>query len=70
MVFAAYIKLVILFGSQVTGKAGEKSDTDVAVLADHPLTLTENYEKFYHAAQECIPAYREYAKTIYEYIKR
>lgn len=35
------IKLIILFGSRATGKAGEFSDTDIAVLADRPLTLEE-----------------------------
>lgn len=35
------IKLIILFGSRATGKAGESSDTDIAVLADHPLTLKD-----------------------------
>ena len=34
-------KLVILFGSKARGTAGKQSDTDVAVLADHPLTLHE-----------------------------
>ena len=41
MAFASDIKLVILFGSQAAGKAGKNSDTDVAVLSDHPLTLEE-----------------------------
>ena len=36
-----HIKLVILFGSQATGKAGKRSDTDIAVLGDHPLTIGE-----------------------------
>lgn len=35
------IKLIILFGSHASGKAGESSDTDIAVLADHSLTLKE-----------------------------
>ncbi len=35
------LKLIILFGSQATGTAGEKSDTDIAVLGDRPLTLDE-----------------------------
>lgn len=35
------IKLIILFGSQARKSAGAISDTDVAVLADHPLTLEE-----------------------------
>lgn len=30
-----------LFGSQVTGAAGAMSDTDIAALSDHPLSLTE-----------------------------
>lgn len=33
--------LTILFGSQARGTAGKQSDTDIAVLADHPLTLEE-----------------------------
>lgn len=44
MAFASGIKLVILFGSQATKKAGKNSDTDVAVLSDHPLTLEEKTE--------------------------
>lgn len=36
--------LVILFGSQAREKAGVNSDTDVAVLSDHPLTLEEKSE--------------------------
>ncbi len=34
-------KLIILFGSKARGTAGKQSDTDVAVLANHPLTLEE-----------------------------
>lgn len=34
-------RLLILFGSQAKGKAGRLSDTDVAVLDDHPLNLQE-----------------------------
>ena len=34
-------RLVILFGSQARGTAGKQSDTDVAVLVDHPLALEE-----------------------------
>lgn len=30
-----------MFGSKVRGTAGKQSDTDVAVLASHPLTLEE-----------------------------
>ena len=37
-------KLIILFGSQARGTAGRRSDTDIAVLADHPLTLEEKNE--------------------------
>lgn len=33
--------LTILFGSRARGTAGKQSDTDVAVLADRPLTLRE-----------------------------
>ena len=36
--------LVILFGSQARGTAGKSSDTDVAALSDHPLTLAEKSE--------------------------
>ncbi len=35
----------------------------------HEYDFEEDYEKFYHAAQASVPAYREYAKTIYEYIR-
>lgn len=48
MAFAENIKLVILFGSRATGKAGAQSDTDVAILADHPLTIAEKG----HVAEE------------------
>lgn len=41
MAFAPDVILVILFGSQATGKAGKNSDTDVAALACNPLTLEE-----------------------------
>lgn len=34
-------KLVILFGSQARETSGKNSDTDVAVLADRPLSLAE-----------------------------
>ncbi len=34
-------KLIILFGSKARGTAGKQSDTDVAVLADRPLTRVE-----------------------------
>ena len=44
MAFAKDIKLVILFGSRVDGKAGAQSDTDIAVLSDHPLSLQEKSE--------------------------
>lgn len=44
MAFAPYIKLLVLFGSQATGKAGKNSDTDVAVLSDGELTLAEKGE--------------------------
>lgn len=35
------IKLIILFGSRARGTEGRQSDADVAVLADHPLTIEE-----------------------------
>ena len=41
MAFTEDIKLVILFGSRATEKAGMQSDTDIAALADHPLTIEE-----------------------------
>jgi len=41
MAFAKNITLVVMFGSRATGKARAQSDTDIAVLADHPLTITE-----------------------------
>lgn len=34
-------KLVILFGSRAKGTMGKRSDVDVAVLAEHPLSLKE-----------------------------
>lgn len=34
-------RLIILFGSQVSGKNNVKSDIDVAVLADRPISLAE-----------------------------
>ena len=37
----ASIKLVILFGSQARGTAGDQSDADVAILADRPLEMEE-----------------------------
>jgi predicted nucleotidyltransferase len=37
-------KLVILFGSQASEKASENSDSDIAVLYDHPLSLEEKIE--------------------------
>ncbi len=36
------IQLVILFGSQVKGYANKNSDTDIAILADHPLSLHDH----------------------------
>lgn len=36
----------------------------------HEYDFEEDYEKFYHAAQESIPAYREYMKVIYDYLHR
>lgn len=38
------IKLVILFGSQASHKAGAGSDTDVAVLADRAMALEDKAE--------------------------
>lgn len=38
------LKLVILFGSQARGTSGKNSDTDIAVLAGHELSLTEKDE--------------------------
>ncbi|MFY9463414.1 MAG: DUF86 domain-containing protein [Candidatus Sungiibacteriota bacterium] len=35
----------------------------------HEYDFEEDYEKFYHAAQASVPAYRDYAKTIYEYVR-
>ncbi|GEM_PF-878747 len=35
----------------------------------HEYDFEEDYEKFYHAAQASIPAYREYGKIIYEHIR-
>ncbi|OGZ96202.1 MAG: hypothetical protein A3J10_02305 [Candidatus Sungbacteria bacterium RIFCSPLOWO2_02_FULL_54_10] len=36
----------------------------------HEYDFEEDYEKFYHAAQASIPAYREYTKSIYDYIRK
>ena len=44
MALAHDIKLIILFGSRAKGTAGPRSDTDIAVLADHPLNLEEKAE--------------------------
>ncbi|MFY9463413.1 MAG: nucleotidyltransferase domain-containing protein [Candidatus Sungiibacteriota bacterium] len=41
MAFTEDIKLIILFGSRAAGKTGAQSDTDIAALADHPLTIEE-----------------------------
>ena len=38
MNFSSHIKAIILFGSRAKGCATESSDTDVAVLADRPLS--------------------------------
>ncbi len=38
------VTLVILFGSEARGTAGDNSDVDLGVLADHPLTLKERTE--------------------------
>ena len=45
-------KLIILFGSSATGTAGSHSDTDVAVLADHVLSLRELGEISHDIAEE------------------
>ena len=36
----------------------------------HEYDFEEDYEKFYRAAQECIPAYREYMKVVYDYMSK
>lgn len=46
------LKLVILFGSQARGMSGKNSDTDIAVLADHPLTPEEKSELGERIAQK------------------
>lgn len=38
------IKLAILFGSQARGAAGKRSDTDIAVLAENPLSMRDRSE--------------------------
>ena len=38
------VKLAILFGSQISEKASANSDTDIAVLSDHHLSLEEKIE--------------------------
>ena len=45
-------KLVILFGSQARGTSGRSSDTDIAVLADHPLLPEEKSELGEHLAKK------------------
>lgn len=45
------LKLIILFGSRARRTAGKKSDTDIAVLANHPLSLDEKSEIGEHVAQ-------------------
>lgn len=35
------LKLILFFGSRARGGGRERSDADIAVLADHPLTLAE-----------------------------
>lgn len=45
-------KLVILFGSQARGTSGKDSDTDIAVLADRPLSLEEKNELGERMAQK------------------
>lgn len=44
--------LVILFGSRARETASSQSDADVAVLADHPLTLSERSEFVLRIAQK------------------
>jgi predicted nucleotidyltransferase len=46
------VKLVILFGSQATGHVRPGSDTDVAVLADHVLSLAEKSDLSQELAKE------------------
>lgn len=38
------LKLLVLFGSQVTGQTHSKSDVDVAYLADRTIDYRENYD--------------------------
>lgn len=45
-------KLIILFGSQATRKTRSGSDTDVAVLADRPLSLEDKSHLGQALAQE------------------
>jgi predicted nucleotidyltransferase len=44
--------LIVLFGSQAAGTAGKQSDTDVAVLADAPLSFEERTEIGERVARE------------------
>lgn len=44
--------LIILYGSQATGKTRKGSDTDIAVLEDHPLTLKEKTKLTQELAEE------------------
>ncbi|MEK7138382.1 MAG: nucleotidyltransferase domain-containing protein [Patescibacteria group bacterium] len=38
------IKLMVLFGSKATNSSGRNSDTDIAVLANHPLSLQDKID--------------------------
>lgn len=51
--FDPSIKLIILFGSRAKGTAHKKSDTDIAILADHPLSYKERGEIAGKAAELC-----------------
>lgn len=46
------IQLIILFGSRVRAHAGRRSDTDIAVFADHPLLFEEKMMLGETAARE------------------
>lgn len=56
------IKLLILFGSQASGATHARSDVDVAVLGDRPLTedekesVRERAAKQFHVSEEAVDA--------------
>lgn len=50
-----HLRLVLQFGSSVTGRAHARSDVDVAVLLDRPLPAFEAHGELLHDLQGCFP---------------